>query len=107
VHQALGEQDTGQITPHSFRHYFVTIVLRASGNLKLAQELARRIPTSRPRSSTPTSATTNSTGGITTFSRRTCNLTEAVLGYTVRDERYAHRREDSSPPHCIQRAGGS
>jgi integrase/recombinase XerC len=41
VHQALGEQDTGQITPHSFRHYFVTIVLRASGNLKLAQELAR------------------------------------------------------------------
>ena len=41
VHQALGEQDSGQITPHSFRHYFVTTVLRASGNLKLAQELAR------------------------------------------------------------------
>ncbi len=41
VHQALGEQDTGQITPHSFHHYFVTVVLRASGNLKLAQELAR------------------------------------------------------------------
>jgi site-specific recombinase XerD len=41
VHQALGDQDTGQITPHSFRHYFVTTVLRASGNLKLAQELAR------------------------------------------------------------------
>lgn len=41
VRQALGEQDTGQITPHSFRHYFVTTVLRASGNLKLAQALAR------------------------------------------------------------------
>jgi len=41
VHQALENQDTGQITPHSFRHYFVTTVLRASGNLKLAQELAR------------------------------------------------------------------
>lgn len=41
VAQALGDQDTGQITPHSFRHYFVTTVLRASGNLKLAQELAR------------------------------------------------------------------
>jgi integrase/recombinase XerC len=41
VHQALGDQDTGQITPHSFRHFFVTTVLRASGNLKLAQELAR------------------------------------------------------------------
>ena len=31
----------GTITPHSFRHYFVTTVLRASGNMKLAQELAR------------------------------------------------------------------
>lgn len=41
VRQALGEQDAGQITPHSFRHYFVTTVLRASGNLKLAQALAR------------------------------------------------------------------
>jgi len=30
------------ITPHSFRHYFVTTVLRGTGgNLKLAQELAR------------------------------------------------------------------
>jgi site-specific recombinase XerC len=27
--------------PHSFRYYFVTTILRASGNLKLAQELAR------------------------------------------------------------------
>jgi site-specific recombinase XerD len=39
---ALGEKARGTITPHSFRHYFVTVVLRASGgNLKLAQELAR------------------------------------------------------------------
>ncbi len=39
---ALGEAAKGVITPHSFRHYFVTVVLRASGgNLKLAQELAR------------------------------------------------------------------
>ncbi|TET86061.1 MAG: hypothetical protein E3J37_00485 [Anaerolineales bacterium] len=46
VHQrtreSLGVECTGVITPHSFRHYFVTTVLRASGgNLKLAQELAR------------------------------------------------------------------
>jgi integrase len=41
VRQALGEEASGRITPHSFRHYFVTTVLRASGNLKLAQELAR------------------------------------------------------------------
>lgn len=41
VRQALGDSATGKITPHSFRHYFVTAVLRASGNLKLAQELAR------------------------------------------------------------------
>jgi integrase len=41
VRQALGEPSAGHITPHSFRHYFVTTVLRASGNLKLAQELAR------------------------------------------------------------------
>jgi integrase/recombinase XerC len=41
VRQALGAEADGRITPHSFRHYFVTTVLRASGNLKLAQELAR------------------------------------------------------------------
>jgi site-specific recombinase XerD len=41
VRQALGDLAEGRITPHSFRHYFVTTVLRASGNLKLAQELAR------------------------------------------------------------------
>ncbi len=39
--QILGEAAKGRITPHSFRHYFVTTVLRASGNLKLAQSLAR------------------------------------------------------------------
>lgn len=42
VSSALGEEAVGTITPHSFRHYFVTTVLRGSGgNLKLAQELAR------------------------------------------------------------------
>jgi integrase/recombinase XerC len=41
VKEALGPEAVGTITPHSFRHYFVTTVLRASGNLKLAQELAR------------------------------------------------------------------
>jgi integrase/recombinase XerC len=39
--RALGDVSSQSITPHSFRHYFVTTVLRASGNLKLAQELAR------------------------------------------------------------------
>ncbi len=39
---ALGEQARGAITPHTFRHYFVTTVLRGSGgNLRLAQALAR------------------------------------------------------------------
>lgn len=41
VAQFLGKEMVGKITPHSFRHYFVTTVLRGSGNLKLAQELAR------------------------------------------------------------------
>ncbi len=41
VREALGDAAAGHITPHSFRHYFVTTVLRASGNLKMAQELAR------------------------------------------------------------------
>ncbi len=39
--QALGVGAEHGITPHSLRHFFVTTVLRASGNLKLAQELAR------------------------------------------------------------------
>jgi site-specific recombinase XerD len=42
VAEALGPEAVGSVTPHSFRHYFVTTVLRGSGgNLKLAQELAR------------------------------------------------------------------
>jgi integrase/recombinase XerC len=41
VVEALGHEALGSITPHSFRHYFVTRILQASGNLKLAQELAR------------------------------------------------------------------
>jgi integrase len=41
VRQLLGDDSVGSITPHSFRHYFVTRVLKSSGNLKLAQELAR------------------------------------------------------------------
>ncbi|MBN1665657.1 MAG: tyrosine-type recombinase/integrase [Anaerolineales bacterium] len=42
VGEALGAEAVGTITPHSFRHYFVTTVLLGSGgNLKLAQELAR------------------------------------------------------------------
>jgi integrase len=42
VRECLGEGAVGSITPHSFRHYFVTTILRGSGgNLKLAQELAR------------------------------------------------------------------
>jgi len=41
VKEALGNSAAGTITPHSFRHYFVTIVLQASGNLKVAQALAR------------------------------------------------------------------
>ncbi|NIV14943.1 MAG: tyrosine-type recombinase/integrase [Aliifodinibius sp.] len=42
VKEVLGEDAARVITPHSFRHYFVTNVLKGSGgNLKLAQELAR------------------------------------------------------------------
>lgn len=41
VKHILGPEAVGTITPHSFRHYFVTRVLHSSGNLKLAQELAR------------------------------------------------------------------
>jgi integrase/recombinase XerC len=41
VAEILGKDAVGKITPHSFRHYFVTTILRGSGNLKLAQELAR------------------------------------------------------------------
>jgi site-specific recombinase XerD len=42
VVHTLGSQARGTITPHTFRHYFVTIALRGSGgNIRLAQELAR------------------------------------------------------------------
>ncbi|MDP1545998.1 MAG: tyrosine-type recombinase/integrase [Anaerolineales bacterium] len=41
VEQFIGSEMVGKITPHSFRHYFVTTVLRGTGNLKIAQELAR------------------------------------------------------------------
>jgi site-specific recombinase XerD len=41
VAQVLGPEMVGTITPHSFRHYFVTSVLRGTGNLRIAQELAR------------------------------------------------------------------
>jgi site-specific recombinase XerD len=42
VQECLGAEMVGQITPHSFRHYFVTIVLHATGgNIRIAQELAR------------------------------------------------------------------
>ena len=41
VRECLGEEAVGTITPHSFRHYFVTTILGSSGNLKLAQVLAR------------------------------------------------------------------
>jgi integrase/recombinase XerC/integrase/recombinase XerD len=38
------------ITPHSFRHYFVTTVLRGTGNLRLAQRFARHAsPTTTTR----------------------------------------------------------
>jgi site-specific recombinase XerD len=41
VINAIGPEALGTITPHSFRHYFVTTILVSTGNLKLAQELAR------------------------------------------------------------------
>ena len=41
VEQFLGQEMVGRITPHSFRHYFVTSALRGTGNLVIAQKLAR------------------------------------------------------------------
>jgi site-specific recombinase XerD len=35
------EEKSRKITPHSFRHYFVTRVVTATNNIKVAQELAR------------------------------------------------------------------
>lgn len=40
--ETLGDEAAGLITPHTFRHYFVTTVLLATGgNIHLAQKLAR------------------------------------------------------------------
>lgn len=40
--QALADQEkAAHITPHSFRHYFVTKVVKATNNIKVAQDLAR------------------------------------------------------------------
>ncbi len=41
VEQFLGKEMVGKITPHTFRHYFVTSTLRGTGNLAVAQKLAR------------------------------------------------------------------
>ena len=41
VKAALGSEAVGTITPHSFRHFFVTHALRSTGNIRIAQELAR------------------------------------------------------------------
>ena len=41
VEECLGQEAVGTITPHSFRHYFVTNVLKKTGNMKIAQEFAR------------------------------------------------------------------
>ena len=41
VEQFLSKELVGKITPHSFRHYFVTSVLRGTGNMRYAQVLAR------------------------------------------------------------------
>lgn len=41
VCQILGPEMVNKITPHTFLHYFVTTILRQTGNLKLAQVLAR------------------------------------------------------------------
>lgn len=41
VIEFLGREAAGTITPHSFRHYFVTRVLQATNNLRIAQLLAR------------------------------------------------------------------
>lgn len=41
VAQVLEGQAVSHITLHTFRHYFATMVLRGSGNLRLAQILTR------------------------------------------------------------------
>jgi site-specific recombinase XerD len=39
--EAVGEEAAVQIHPHSFRHYFVTVVLLATDNMEKARRLAR------------------------------------------------------------------
>jgi integrase/recombinase XerC len=39
--ESVGEEAAGQIHPHSFRHYFVTVVLLATNNIEKARRLAR------------------------------------------------------------------
>ena len=39
--ECIGVENSDKITPHSFRHFFVTNVLKNTGNIKVAQELAR------------------------------------------------------------------
>jgi site-specific recombinase XerC len=39
--EAVGAEAAAQIHPHSFRHYFVTVVLLATDNLEKARRLAR------------------------------------------------------------------
>jgi integrase/recombinase XerC len=41
VKEAIGEPSTGEITPHSFRHYFVSKIVDETGNIHLAKRLAR------------------------------------------------------------------
>lgn len=41
VAEAIGEPSTGEITPHSFRHYFVSKIVDETGNIHLAKRLAR------------------------------------------------------------------
>jgi integrase len=41
VEQVLGDEATGRVTPNTFLHYFVTTIMQSTGNLKLAQVLAR------------------------------------------------------------------
>jgi integrase/recombinase XerC len=39
--EAVGEEAAAQIHPHSFRHYFVTVVLLATNNIEKARRMAR------------------------------------------------------------------
>jgi site-specific recombinase XerD len=42
VSRFLGQEHLREITPHTFRHYFVTTVLRSTGgDIEVAKKLAR------------------------------------------------------------------